>query len=142
MIRSCSIAALSALLTLAPAWAQDHADHGAHHPAEHAHDHAGEVADLGDLPETLAAAVADGAQLVTVDVLGMVCDFCATALTKTLSRRDEVAGVHVDLDAKTVSLALHAGRELDDATLDTLVTRAGYKLSAVHRGGVHASDAP
>ena len=47
--------------------------------------------------DDVAAALAGGAPVV-VGVLGVVCDFCATAMNKTFGKRDEVAAVYVDLD--------------------------------------------
>ncbi|MCG8442007.1 MAG: hypothetical protein MI723_09380 [Caulobacterales bacterium] len=140
MIRALSV--LSALLISAPAFGQAH-DRAGHGGADEEHLHAGEPApDLG-LPEDIRSALADGASLVTVDVLGMVCDFCATALTKTFGRRDAVAAVHVDLDAKTLSLALKAGAEMDDEAIARLAERAGYRIDAIRRGegGGDAADA-
>lgn len=84
----------------------------------------------GEIREALEA----GGELVVVDVLGMVCDFCAVAMTKTFNRRDEVAAVDVDLDAKTLTFVVEDGRTLDDALIEDLVRRSGYRLSEIRRG--------
>jgi hypothetical protein len=81
----------------------------------------------------LRAAVADGGELIVVDVLGVVCDFCATAMNKTFAKRKEVATTYVDLDTKTLSIVTKPGATLDDKTIDKLVKKSGYKLSGVRR---------
>ena len=70
---------------------------------------------------------------VTVDLNGLVCDFCATAVKKVFGKRDEVAATHVDLDTKKLSVVLKDGAEMDDATLEKLVKKAGYKMVGVTR---------
>lgn len=100
-------------------------------PAAMADDHAYAT------PE-LAAAVADGGTLVRADILGMVCDFCAIAMTRTFGRRSEVAAVHIDLDDKTLQLVVRDGQTLDDATITDLVRRSGYQLTGDIRRGDEA----
>lgn len=100
-------------------------------PAAMADDHAYAT------PE-LAAAVADGGTLVRADILGMVCDFCAIAMTRTFGRRAEVAAVHIDLDDKTLQLVVRDGQTLDDATITDLVRRSGYQLTGDIRRGDEA----
>lgn len=102
--------------------------------AQHAHDSTPHDHRAADVPAK-STLPAPGGQIATVDVLGVVCDFCATALTKNFERRAEVAAAHVDLDAKTLTLAFKPGRSMSDAQISELVTKSGYKLSAVHRSG-------
>ena len=118
-------------------------DHGAHQ--HDAHDHSAEAAPpenesrpgaparLAAEPDILAA-LEGGGDAAVVDVLGVVCDFCATAMNKTFGKREEVAAVHVDLDAKTLSIVFRNGASLDDEAIGKLVTKAGYKVAAIHRG--------
>lgn len=68
-----------------------------------------------------------------VEVNGMVCDFCAQAITKSFKRRAEIADIRVDLTAKIVSLAFKPGQTLDDATIRRIVTNAGYTVVALRR---------
>ncbi len=134
MTRCFALLATTTVLLATPAFAQ-HQGHDHHHAHHEAHDHG--------LPvnEDIRAAVAAGGALITVDVLGVVCDFCATAMTKVFGRRDDVAAVYVDLDDKLLSLVVKEGAALDDATIERLVTKAGYKTAAIHRdaGGADAS---
>ncbi|KAA5803556.1 hypothetical protein F1654_07055 [Alkalicaulis satelles] len=83
----------------------------------------------------LAAGVEEGGTLVTADILGMVCDFCAVAMTRTFGRRAEVSAVHIDLDDKTLQLVVREGHELTDATITDLVRRSGYQLTGEIRRG-------
>lgn len=87
---------------------------------------------LATTPE-LQAALEAGGQPIVAKVLGAVCDFCAMAMNKTFGKRDEVAATHVDLDAKTLSLVLKPGAELDDETLRKVVKKAGYQVDVIDR---------
>ncbi|MHA7872088.1 MAG: heavy-metal-associated domain-containing protein [Hyphococcus sp.] len=123
-------------------------DHEAHKPEAHdheAHEHEAR-ADETDESEASAsaaplartadidAALAAGGEAVVVDVLGVVCDFCAKAMNKTFGKRDEVAAVYVDLDTKTLNLVMRPAMTLSDDRIRELVTKAGYKTAAIRRG--------
>lgn len=88
---------------------------------------------LADEPE-LVAALAAGGEPVVAKVLGAVCDFCAVAMNKTFGNRDEVAAVHVDLDAKTLNLVLKPGMSMSDDMIISTVKKAGYKVDTIVRG--------
>lgn len=119
---------------------QDHGqDHGQNHGQNHGQDHGDDHAHEGEtlqptLHEDIEAALAAGGSLVVAEVNGMVCDFCATAMTRTFGRRDEIGAVHVDLDTKTLQLVIREGLAMDDATITDLVTRSGYQLASIRRG--------
>ena len=117
-------------------------DHDAGHEQHSGHDHS-EMAEaevngdsapvpLSVTPE-IEAALADGGSPVVAEVLGVVCDFCATAMNKIFGAREEVAAVYVDLDTKALNLVLKAGSDLDNATIESLAVQAGYRIAAVHR---------
>ncbi|MBI1393228.1 MAG: cation transporter [Alphaproteobacteria bacterium] len=121
---------------------EGHADHGKGGHG-HEHDHAETSSSADDAPRDVAlivrtdaivAAIAGGGEPVVVDVLGVVCDFCAKAMNKTFGKRKEIAAVYVDLDLKTLNLVIEPGAELDDAMIEELVRKAGYKTSAIRRG--------
>ena len=122
MIRTLIIAGALSTGVILPAYAQDAADAVAETAAG--------PRMTGEIREALDA----GGELVVVDVLGMVCDFCAVAMTKTFNRRDEVAAVDVDLDAKTLTFVVEDGQALNDAKIEDLVRRSGYRLSEIRRG--------
>ena len=117
-------------------------DHDAGHEQHSGHDHSemveaevngnGAPVALSVTPE-IEAALADGGSPVVAEVLGVVCDFCATAMNKIFGAREEVAAVYVDLDTKALNLVLKAGSDLDNATIESLAVQAGYRIAAVHR---------
>lgn len=49
-------------------------------------------------------AFAGSQDIAVIQVKGMVCDFCAQAVTKVFSKHDNVSDIAVDLDAQTISL--------------------------------------
>ena len=78
-------------------------------------------------------ALTNGGEPVVVDVLGVVCDFCATAMNKIFGKRDEVAALYVDLDKKTLSLVINEGASLSDKQIEKLAKKAGYRIAAIRR---------
>ena len=88
---------------------------------------------LADQPE-ITTALSQGGEPIVAKVLGAVCDFCAVAMNKTVGRRDGVAAVYVDLDAKTLSIVMEPGETMPDEEIHKLVKKAGYKVDAIVRG--------
>ncbi|MEO0613011.1 MAG: cation transporter [Pseudomonadota bacterium] len=110
----------------------DHRNHGDHHQKnDHSTDE--KLVTLTRTP-AIETALAQGGAPVLVEVLGVVCDFCAKAMDKTFGRRAEIAAVYVDLDTKLLNLVIKPGRDLTDTQIKKLVTRAGYKAAKIHRG--------
>ena len=115
--------------------AHQHEDAGHDGHGEHeGHDH-GAMSMAATITQTddVAAALAAGGAPVVVDVLGVVCDFCATAMNKIFGKRDEVAAVYVDLDKKTLSLVIGEGEALTDKQIEKLAKKAGYRIAAIRR---------
>lgn len=117
-------------------------DHGANHEHGSHDDHNAMAHDHGDMAmnaatithtDEISAALANGGAPVVVDVLGVVCDFCATAMNKIFSKRDEVAAIYVDLDKKTLSLVINDGSDLSDKQIEKLAKQAGYRIAAIRR---------
>ena len=108
--------------------------HEAHDHSAMGHDH-GEMMNAATITHTdeISAALANGGAPVVVDVLGVVCDFCATAMNKIFSKRDEVAAIYVDLDKKTLSLVINDGSDLSDKQIEKLAQQAGYRIAAIRR---------
>ena len=80
------------------------------------------------------AALAEGGEPIVADVLGVVCDFCATAMNKIFGKRAEVAAIYVDLDTKARSIVTHEQGSLSDEDIGSLAEQAGYRVAAVRRG--------
>ena len=84
--------------------------------------------------EAIESALADGGEPIVADVLGVVCDFCALAMNKIFSKREEVAAIYVDLDTKALNLVLAPGASMSDQTIADLAVQAGYRIAEVRRG--------
>ncbi len=82
-----------------------------------------------ETPETAASE----ATMLTVTVKGMVCDFCARAVTKVFGKNDAVEGVHVDLDNGEIHVGLKPGKSLSDDEVEQLVRKSGYAMVSVTR---------
>ena len=108
-------------------------DQGAqhYHDADH-HEVAMKAASITHTDE-ISTALANGGAPIVVDVLGVVCDFCATAMNKVFSKRNEVAAIYVDLDKKTLSLVINGGSDLSDKQIERLAKQAGYRIAAIRR---------
>jgi len=70
---------------------------------------------------------------ISVGLSGLVCDFCSLALNKTFKKRDEVSGTYVDLDTKTLSIALAKNASLGNDDIMKLVKKAGYSTTKIAR---------
>ena len=64
-------------------------------------------------------------------VNGLVCDFCARALEKTFSKKEEVNSINVDLDEKIVTINFNSDQQLDETTITQLITDAGYNVEKI-----------
>ena len=115
--------------------AQEHQDH---EEAESGHaPHSVHGASDGPIltrTEDIDSALAQGGEPIVADVLGVVCDFCALAMNKIFSEREEVAAIYVDLDTKALNLVLAPGASMSDQTIADLAVQAGYWIADVHRG--------
>lgn len=73
------------------------------------------------------------AEKITVDVNGMICDFCAQSLNKIFDEQESVEKIDINLDAQTVTIFTHDGQDISDAKINELVYYAGYDVRAIHR---------
>ena len=71
--------------------------------------------------------------LLTVAVEGMVCDFCAQAIQKVFLKKEQVAGITVDLDNQNVIIALKEDTDITDIIIEDLFINAGYNVSEINR---------
>ena len=86
------------------------------------------------LAALLAASSSASARTVEMDVNGLVCAFCAQGIEKTLREFPATADVYVSLENRIVAIELAEGAGIDDATLRTAITDAGYTVVALRRG--------
>tara|TARA_B100001057_G_scaffold435447_1_gene465758 strand:- start:60 stop:542 length:483 start_codon:yes stop_codon:yes gene_type:complete len=146
-----TIVITSALCLCLLATAQEHHDQENHEtPDAHGHhnrdhdgadsgpaSHAGHGASGGPIltrTQDIDSALARGGEPIVAGVLGVVCDFCALAMNKIFSKREEVAAIYVDLDTKALNLVLVPGASMSDQTIADLAVLAGYRIAGVRRG--------
>ena len=70
---------------------------------------------------------------VSVDVKGLVCDFCARALEKVFGAQEEVESIGVDLDTKVITIHFNEGLSLDDEIISKLIEDSGYNVERIIR---------
>lgn len=98
--------------------------------ANHSHDHSN--MSEADMQKTMPG-VKNADHVITVQIDGLVCDFCARALEKVFGKRAEVTGIDVNLNTKLVTIGLKKGADIDDATITKLITDAGYNVVKINR---------
>ena len=76
---------------------------------------------------------AHAGKIINVKVHGLVCDFCARAVTKVFGKQDAVENVHVDLDNGEIHVTLKPGADLSDEKVADLVKKSGYDLVSIGR---------
>ena len=69
--------------------------------------------------------------VVQLTVDGLVCNFCATNISKTFSKLPEVSEVYVNLAAKAVLLQLKEGKKLSEDQAKQIVMDAGFNLRGI-----------
>lgn len=79
-------------------------------------------------------ATAARAETIHVDVNGLVCAFCATAIEKTFSKVEGVNSVSVDLDKRVVTIDAVDGKAPNDATITSAIEDAGYNVVKIRHG--------
>lgn len=83
-------------------------------------------------PPPPAATVAAG-ETVTLEVKGLVCDFCARSIEKVFLKKAKAQAVKVDLDNGLVTVTMARAGALSDAQAKKLVTDSGYNLVKIVR---------
>ena len=71
--------------------------------------------------------------LMTVAVEGMVCDFCAQAIERVFMKREEVAGITINLDDQNVIISLKSEKDIENTTIEELFLNAGYNVQTIDR---------
>lgn len=82
---------------------------------------------------SLQAFAAETGRIVDVKVQGMVCDFCAQGIQKTVGKRDEVKNVKVDLDNQLISVQMKPNKNIDDKVLSDLILGNGFSIISINR---------
>ena len=122
-MKKINILSLSILLfvsTFALANEQDHSNHN--------HDHT-----QSNQIEVQAGSIDPNGTLMTVAVEGMVCDFCAQAIERVFMKREEVAGITINLDDQNVIISLKSEKDIENTTIEELFLNAGYNVQTINR---------
>ena len=122
-MKKIDILSLSILLfisTFALANEQDHSNH------DHDHMESNQI-------EVQAGSIDPNGTLMTVAVEGMVCDFCAQAIEKVFMKREEVAGITVNLDDQNVIISLKSEKDIENTIIEELFLNAGYNIQTIDR---------
>ena len=82
-------------------------------------------------PSTPASSPNQDGVVVQLTVDGLVCNFCASNITKTFNKLPEVSEVYVNLAAKAVLLKLKDGQKLPEEQTKQIVTDAGFNLRGI-----------
>jgi len=73
------------------------------------------------------------AQTIKMQVDGLVCAFCGSAIEKKLRSNAATDDVLVSLEHKIVALSLKDGQDLADELLRKQITDAGYLVKSIER---------
>ena len=120
-MKKISILSLSILLfvsTFALANEQDHSNHN--------HMESNQI-------EVQVGSIDPNGTLMTVAVEGMVCDFCAQAIERVFMKREEVAGITINLDDQNVIISLKSEKDIENTTIEELFLNAGYNVQTINR---------
>lgn len=130
-----SILLTTAVYFCLPSMAQENHDHEEANSSNGSHrGHGTADGPVLTRTENIESALADGGEPIVADVLGVVCDFCALAMNKIFSKREEVAAIYVDLNTRALNLVLAPGASMSDQTIADLAVQAGYRIAEVRRG--------
>ena len=75
----------------------------------------------------------DQSNTVYAHVNGLVCDFCARALEKTIGKQESVNSIEVNLTNKIITINLNPEKTLDDDTITQLIEDSGYSIRKIIR---------
>lgn len=85
------------------------------------------------LVSSVGMAFAEVPSRITIAVKGMVCSFCAQGIKKTISRREGVQKVDVDLDKKLVTVYTKGDYQFSDDEIRETIVDAGYEVVSIER---------
>jgi len=120
-MKKINILSLSILLfvsTFALANEQDHSNHN--------HMESNQI-------EVQVGSIDPNGTLMTVAVEGMVCDFCAQAIERVFMKREEVAGITINLNDQNVIISLKSEKDIENTTIEELFLNAGYNVQTINR---------
>ena len=66
-----------------------------------------------------------------IEVLGMVCAFCAQGIEKSFGSDENVKDVFVSLENYFVAIETKDGQSIDEKLIRTIITDAGYDVQKI-----------
>jgi len=66
-----------------------------------------------------------------IEVLGMVCAFCAQGIEKSFGSDENVKDVFVSLENYFVAIESKDGKSIDEKQIRTIITDAGYDVQKI-----------
>lgn len=72
-------------------------------------------------------------EVVHVQALGLVCDFCARALEKVFMDTEKVHDVKVNLDESRIDIVMIKGEHFDDEKITEMIVDSGYNVEGISR---------
>ncbi len=82
---------------------------------------------------SLALSLSAFAGRVDVDVNGMTCGMCVSAITKELEATEKAENINVSLDNKKASFSEIKGKKISDAEIKGAIKKAGYEAVKIRR---------
>lgn len=117
---------ISAILSNTAAAASDHAN------TQH-HEHAAVETSAALASERYEAFIADlsDSNIAIINVMGMVCDFCARGIEKTFKKDRSVRKIDVDLANGQVLIAYGTEKVIDEVEITEKILANGQNVTAV-----------
>ena len=72
----------------------------------------------------------DGKRAI-VTVNGMVCDFCARGISKSLEKEQSVKNFRIDLTKKKVTIIFKENKKLSKQDLSKILNKSGYSIRKI-----------
>lgn len=66
-----------------------------------------------------------------IEVLGMVCAFCAQGIEKSFGSDENVKDVFVNLENYFIAIESKDGKSIDEKLIRTIITDAGYDVQKI-----------
>lgn len=73
------------------------------------------------------------AKRVEVDVKGMSCGMCVSAITKELTATEKAEQIKVNLDDKKAIFSEVKGKTISDSEIRSAIKKAGYEVVSIKR---------
>ena len=64
-------------------------------------------------------------------VNGLVCDFCARSLEKTIGKQDKVESINIDLKDKLITINFYENQKLEENIITQLINDSGYTVREI-----------